>query len=212
MKKELLAGKDISPATFNLLAVLSACCLVSCGFLVYFAFAIRWALAIRVGILALAFLLFFFSVMVLKVKARYCALLRLFRTNEISRITLASAVDAEKASAIAEVKDARTIEKLKENQEVAIQKTAGAVASQVSRNIGDNVSRMVRRELSEQEERMESLMNRIEQLLGGSAPYRAPQDYGEEEYLSEEEDYSEPEEEPPFEEEEEEQAEPVDLV
>ncbi len=202
MKKELLAGKDISPATFNLLAVLSACCLVSCGFLILFAFAIRWALMIRLGILSLACLLFFFSVMVLKVKSRYCALLRMFRTNEIARITLASAVDAEKASAIAEVKDARTIEKLKESQEAAIQKTASSVAVQVSRNIGDNVSRMVGKQLSEQEERMREMMSRIEQVLGGAAPYRADLDLDENEYLSEEDlgqeeagSYTEPEEE-----------------
>lgn len=211
MKKELLAGVDISPATFNLLAVLSACCLVSCGFLVFFAFAVRWILAIRVGILSLSLLLLFFSVMVLKVRARYCALLRMFRTNEISRITLASAVDAEKASAIAEIKDSRTIEKLKESQDVAIQRTA----NKVSRDVGDSVRMIVGRQLSEQEERIKAMMSRIEQYLGGAVPYRTEPDLNEDEYLSEEEAegpelYEEPEEEPEYTEDVE--ARPTDII
>lgn len=191
MRKELLAGRDISPATFNLMAALSACCIVACGFLVYSAFAIRWTIPmIRVGILALAMLILFFSVIALKVRSRYCALLRMFRVNEISRLTLASAVDTEKAAAITEVKDNRTIEKLKENQEQAIQKTASAMAGQVSRNIGENVARNMDKRFTEQELRMREMMSRIEQILGGLSPYKTESSFDpEEEYEEEPEDY-----------------------
>ena len=183
---DLLAGKDISPARFNLITVLSVCCLISCGFLYFLAFAVKWTNAVRLGMIVLASLVGFFSFLVLGIKSRYCTLLRMFRTNEISRLTLASAVDAEKVAAVSEVKDRRTIEKLKENQEQVIQKTAGQVAGQVSKNFGENVMKSIDRRFSEQELRMRDMFSRLEKMLEGAPSY---QETPEENPYEEEEDY-----------------------